>query len=172
MHLTPELSGGKAQHSSWLATRGPPTQEVVAKVSFPGLEFLFGLPTPHGARVFCGDDPVEAGERASAAIAARSGHAREVFSIGLASLAEIVDRHGDAGHLRQYEFTLHGGGHLDPAAADVREEADRHRCEIVDSGPARAMISNRIDSEGHATLVLESLNGGPATFEGSLHSRD
>jgi len=120
----------------------------------------------NGTVVFDADDPVEAGERASAAIAARSGHAREVFSIGLASLAETVDRHRDAGHLRQYEFTLHGGGHLDPTAADVRKEADRHRCEIVDSGPGWAVVHNRIDGEGHATPVLESLTAGPATSRG------
>ncbi|WP_344096651.1 DUF1697 domain-containing protein [Microbacterium deminutum] len=120
----------------------------------------------NGTVLFDADDPVEAAERASAGIAARSGHEREVYCIALASLAEAVDRHRDATDLRRYEFTLHGGGDLDPTAADVRKETDRHRCEIVDSGPGWAIIHNRIDGEGHATPVLESLTGGPATSRG------
>ena len=120
----------------------------------------------NGTVVFEADDPEEAAERASAAIATRSGHAREVFCIELASLAEIVDQRSDATDLGRYEFTLHGGGRLDPMAAEVRAEADRHNCEIVDSGPGWAISCNRIEGEGHATPVLESLTGGPATSRG------
>lgn len=120
----------------------------------------------NGTVVFDADDPVEAAERASAAIAARSGLEREVFSIALASLVEAVERYSDATDIRRYEFTLHGGAHLDPMAADVRTETDRHCCEIVDAGPGWAIICNRVDGEGHATPVLETLTGGPATSRG------
>ncbi len=120
----------------------------------------------NGTVLFDADDPVEAAERASAEIASRSGHERAVFCIELGSLADVVARHSDAGHLRRYEFTLHSGGHLDLEAADVRKETGLHRCEIVDSGLGWAVVCNRIDGEGHATPVIESLTGAPATSRG------
>lgn len=120
----------------------------------------------NGTVVFAAADPDAVVAAAEAAIAARSGQPREVFWTPLATLVEVVDRWGDHPDLRRFEFTLHGGGALDPTDAAVIDEAERHRCDVVDAGEGWTLVRNRIMAEGHATPTVETLTGGRASSRG------
>ncbi|MCR2763793.1 hypothetical protein NQ152_09765 [Microbacterium sp. zg.B48] len=105
-------------------------------------------------------------DAAAAAIAIRSGHVRDMFWIAFQDVAAVVDRYAGVSEPRRFEFTAHRGGTIDLVDAQVVGEADRNRCELVDTGPRWALVRNRIAGEGHATPTLERITGHPATSRG------
>jgi len=120
----------------------------------------------NGTILFDADRPAGVVEQAADAIAARSGHEREILWIALSDLTAVVDEHGTTREPRRFEFTLHRGGTIDAHDPDVVRRAAERRCSIVDVGPGWALVRNEVEGEGHATPVLESLTGERATSRG------
>lgn len=120
----------------------------------------------NGTILFEADDPAAVTETVVASIAARTGLDRDAFWIALDDLVEVIDMHATVPDPRRHEFTLHGGGTIDPTAPDVIREAAHRRCEIVDSGPGWTLTRNEREGEGNATPVIERLTGGRATSRG------
>lgn len=117
----------------------------------------------NGTLVF-GGDPALAHD-AMDALAARTGVEREVFTLALDELRDIVTRHGDASDSGRRELTLHGGDAL-VLDAHTEREAARRRCRILDSGAGWIVTLNERDRESNATPVIERLTGRPATSRG------
>ena len=120
----------------------------------------------NGTIVFDSDDPGAVLETVVASIAARSGLERDAFWIPFGDLVAVVEAHGAAPDPRQHEFTLHGGGTIDPGDSEVVREAAVRRCEIVDAGPGWALTRNQNAGEGNATPTVEQLTGGRASSRG------
>lgn len=120
----------------------------------------------NGTIVFDSDQPTDAVALAAEAIAARSGHDREIRWTPLADVLALVAQHGGIDEPRRMEFTLHGGSVIDPDDPEVTRLASEHRCAIVDSGRGWALIRNDVQGEGHATPVVERLTGTRATSRG------
>lgn len=143
----------------------PSTADIVAGFADAGCPDVQTFQS-NGTILFDSGEPADAVESAAEAIAARSGHDREILWIPLADLVAIVDEHGATPEPRRYEFTLHGGGTVDGHDRDVRKLTSEHRCSIVDSGPGWSLVRNDIEGEGHATPVLERLTDSRATSRG------
>ncbi|WP_109210715.1 MULTISPECIES: DUF1697 domain-containing protein [Microbacterium] len=120
----------------------------------------------NGTVVFDSDRPAEVVATAEEAIAARSGHAREILWTSMHSATEVVHKHGATPEPRRFEFTLHRGAAIDAHDADATAVAAEHRCAIVDAGRGWALVRNDVPGEGHATPVLERLTGERATSRG------
>ncbi|WP_261165771.1 DUF1697 domain-containing protein [Microbacterium sp. Marseille-Q6965] len=120
----------------------------------------------NGTVVFAADDLPRVLETVTASIAARSGRERDVFAIPFDDLAEAVDAHAGVMTPRRFEFTLHGGGRIDPENPQAIREAAARRCAIVDAGDDWALLRNERDGDGNATPVIERLTGGPASSRG------
>ncbi|MDF2991527.1 MAG: hypothetical protein K0S37_2041 [Microbacterium sp.] len=123
-------------------------------------------PTPfqsNGTLVFEGDAALAAD--ALSTLAARTGVTREVFTLGLDEVADIVAAHRDADDAARRELTLHAPMTI---ALDERTtaEAGRRRCAVVASGPGWTVTRNERDRESQATPVIERLTGAPATSRG------
>jgi uncharacterized protein (DUF1697 family) len=143
----------------------PSTDDILAGFADAGCRDAVTFQS-NGTVLVEADDPDELVDAASAAIAARSGHERDIFWISLDDLTAVAEKHRGVRDPRRFEFTLHGGGTIDIDDRDVVAEAHRHRCEIIDSGRAWALVRNKVEGEGHATPVLERLTGGLATSRG------
>jgi uncharacterized protein (DUF1697 family) len=120
----------------------------------------------NGTIVFESHRPAAVADAVARTIASRSGLERDAFWIAFEALASVVDVHGGVRDPRRFEFTLHGGGIVDPADPLVAHEAGLNRCDIVDSGPGWALVRNKVEGEGHATPTLEHITGGHATSRG------
>ncbi|MFB7884463.1 DUF1697 domain-containing protein [Microbacterium sp. NPDC056057] len=143
----------------------PSTADIVAGFADAGCREVQTFQS-NGTILFDSDEPTEVVESAEEAIAARSGHERDILWIPFADLVAIVDEHGAAHDSRGYEFTLHRGGAVDVHAPDAISLQTRARCEIVDAGPGWALVRNDVDGQGNATPVLERLTGDRATSRG------
>jgi len=143
----------------------PSTSDIVAGFADAGCPDIQTFQS-NGTILFDSDEPASAVEQAGDAVAARSGHEREILWIPLSELAAIVDEYGATPEPRRFEFTLHHGAIIDPNDAGVISRATDHRCAIVDAGEGWALVRNQVEGEGHATPVLESLTGRPATSRG------
>jgi uncharacterized protein (DUF1697 family) len=120
----------------------------------------------NGTIVFDSDDAAAAVDAAAEAIAARSGHEREIRWMPLSDLYAIVVEHGATPEPRRHEFTLHGGGAIDPQNPDVMTVTMQNRCSIVDAGYGWALVRNDVEGQGHATLALERITDTRATSRG------
>ncbi|NYE19425.1 DUF1697 domain-containing protein [Microbacterium immunditiarum] len=120
----------------------------------------------NGTILFESDAAAKVIAKAEASIAARSGYAREIYWTPLDTLVEVASRYGAVRDPRRFEFALHGGGTIDTNDADATAEADRNRCELVDSGRGWALVRNKIEGEGHATPTIESITGTRASARG------
>jgi uncharacterized protein (DUF1697 family) len=143
----------------------PSTADIMAAFEDAGCGDAVAFQS-NGTIVFEAGHPAAVTETVMASIAARSGVDREAFWIPLEDLAAVVDAHGSVPDPRQHEFTLHGGGTIDAADADVANEAAHRRCVIVDSGRGWTLIRNEREGEGNATPVVERISGGRATSRG------
>lgn len=143
----------------------PSTADIVAGFADAGCPDVETFQS-NGTVLFDSDGPAEVVAGAAEAIAARSGQEREILWVPLADLGAVVDRHGGAPDPRRYEFTLHGGGTLDPDDPEVVSATAIGRCTIADAGPGWALVRNDVDGQGNATPVLERLTGGRATSRG------
>jgi uncharacterized protein (DUF1697 family) len=143
----------------------PSTADIVAGFADAGCPGVRTFQS-NGTVLFDSDEPAESVESAAEAIAARSGHDRDILWIPLAELAAIVDQHGATPDPRRHEFTLHRGGTVDAHAPDAISLTAQARCSIVDAGPGWALVRNDIDGQGNATPVLERLTGDRATSRG------
>ena len=140
----------------------PSTADIVAGFADAGCPDVQTFQS-NGTILFDSDEPGEVVAGAEEAIAARSGHERDILWIALADLVAIIGEHGAAHESRGYEFTLHRGGTVDTQAPDAISIMTRARCEIVDAGPGWALVRNDVDGQGNATPVLERLTGDRAT---------
>lgn len=120
----------------------------------------------NGTVLFESDDPAGTVVSAAEAIAARSGHDRDVLWIPFADLVAIVDQHRATPEPRRHEFTLHRGGTVDSSHPDALALETRAQCAIVDAGPGWALVRNDVDGQGNATPLLERLTGDRATSRG------
>jgi len=143
----------------------PSTSDILAGFADAGCPDAVTFQS-NGTVLFDSRSPKTVVDAAAEAIAARSGQAREIFWISVNNVVAVVQTHGGASEPRRYEFTLHGGGTIGLDDPDVEAEADRNHCEIVEAGSGWALVRNNVGGEGHATPVLESLTGGPATSRG------
>lgn len=143
----------------------PSTADIVAGFADAGCPDVQTFQS-NGTILFDSDEPAEAVESAAEAVAARSGHDREILWIPLAVLVAVVDEHGATPEPRRYEFSLHRGGTVDGQDLDVTNLTSEHRCSIVDAGPGWALVRNDVEGEGHATPVLERLTGDRVTSRG------
>ena len=143
----------------------PSTADIVARFADAGCPEVQMFQS-NGTIVFDSDDPAEVVASAAEAIAARSGQERDVLWIPLADLLAVVDAHGETPEPRRHEFTLHGGGTVDPQSADAVRLTALGSCAIVDAGPGWALVRNDVDGQGNATPVLERLTGTRASSRG------
>ncbi|GAA5100341.1 hypothetical protein GCM10025760_37530 [Microbacterium yannicii] len=143
----------------------PSTSDIVAGFADGGCPRVQTFQS-NGTILFDSDEPASVVEQAMDAVAARSGHERQILWIPLSELAAIVDEYGATPEPRRFEFTLHSGAIIDADDAEVISRATDHRCSIVDAGEGWALVRNQVEGEGHATPVLESLTGRPATSRG------
>lgn len=143
----------------------PSTSDIVAGFADGGCPRVQTFQS-NGTILFDSDEPASVVEQAMDAVAARSGHERQILWIPLSELAAIVDEYGATPEPRRFELTLHSGAIIDPDDAEVISRATDHRCSIVDAGEGWALVRNQVEGEGHATPVLESLTGRPATSRG------
>lgn len=143
----------------------PSTADILAAFEDAGCRDAVPFQS-NGTIVFEADDPAAVAETVVASIAARTGLERDAFWIGLDDLVEIADAHATAPDPHRHEFTLHGGGTIDPTDAEVIREAAYRRCEVVDSGRGWTIIRNERDGEGNATPVVERITAGRATSRG------
>jgi hypothetical protein len=143
----------------------PSTADIVAGFADAGCPDALPFQS-NGTVVFDSDEPAEAVASAAEAIAARSGHERDILWIPLSDLAAIVAEHEATPEPRGYEFTLHGGGTVDAQDPEVVSLAAQYRCTIVDAGPGWALVHNGVAGQGNATPMLERLTGGRATSRG------
>ncbi len=143
----------------------PSTADIVAGFADAGCPDVQTFQS-NGTILFDSDEPAEVVASAAEAIAARSGHERDILWIPLADLVSIVDEHGATHDPRGFEFTLHRGGTIDPDTPDAITLMARARCEIVDAGPGWALVHNDVEGQGNATPVLERLTGDRATSRG------
>ncbi|MFC3623322.1 DUF1697 domain-containing protein [Microbacterium aurantiacum] len=119
----------------------------------------------NGTVLFDADDPASVVQVAEVAVAVRSGHAREIFWIPLARLAEIAEiPHADTPGL--YEVTLHDGGTITADSGEIADQAGRRRCALVASGDGWALVRNDVAQQGNATPLIETLTGGRASSRG------
>jgi hypothetical protein len=145
--------------------RHPSTSDIVAGFADAGCADIQTFQS-NGTIVFESDEPAAVVEQAADAVAARSGHEREILWIPLSELAAVVDEHGATPEPRRFELTLHGGALLDPHDPLVVSRAAEHRCSLTDAGKGWALVRNDVEGEGHATPLLESLTGRRATSRG------
>ncbi|MEV5071258.1 DUF1697 domain-containing protein [Microbacterium sp. LMI12-1-1.1] len=143
----------------------PSTSDIVAGFADAGCPSVQTFQS-NGTILFDSDEPASVVEQAADAVAARSGHAREILWIPLSELGAVVDEHGGTPEPRRFEFTLHSGTRIDPHDARVASLAAEYRCSIVDAGQGWALVRNEVEGEGHATPVLENLTGKRATSRG------
>lgn len=122
------------------------------------------VPFQSNGTVVFGGDPALAHD-AMDALAARTGVEREVFTIALDELRDIVAAHRDAPDSGRRELTLHGGDAI-VLDAQTEHEAARRRCRVLDSGAGWVVTLNERDRESNATPVIERLTGQPATSRG------
>lgn len=101
-----------------------------------------------------------------AALAARSGIEREVFTMPLDEVAAIVDGHAHAPDASRRELTLHAGDVIDIDDAAVIAEAAHRRCRLVAAGAGWVVSANERDRESNATPVVERLTAAAATSRG------
>jgi uncharacterized protein (DUF1697 family) len=143
----------------------PSTGDILAGFADAG---CIGVQTfqSNGTILFDADKPAEAIAQAADAIAARSGHERDILWIALSVLTAVVDEHGATPEPRRFEFTLHRGRQIDPHDAGVLRIGAENRCAIVATGRGWALVRNDVEGEGHATPVLERLSGARATSRG------
>ena len=92
----------------------PSTSDIVAGFADAGCADIRTFQS-NGTIVFDSDEPAAVVEQAADAIAARSGHEREILWIPLSELAAVVDEHGATPEPRRFELTLHGGAVIDRA---------------------------------------------------------
>lgn len=143
----------------------PSTADILAAFTDAGCRDAVPFQS-NGTVVFEADDPAAVTETVVASIAARTGLEREAFWMPFDSLVAVVEAHGATPDPRRHEFTLHGGGTIDPTDPDVVNEAVSRRCEIVGSGTGWTLIRNERDGEGNATPVIERITRGRATSRG------
>ncbi|RWR21792.1 DUF1697 domain-containing protein [Microbacterium enclense] len=117
----------------------------------------------NGTVVFGGD--AERAQDAAPILAARAGVKREVFTLTLDELGDIVSDHGPAPDADRRELTLHDGGSIVIDAA-TQAEAARRRCTLLESAEGWSVTLNERDRESNATPVIERLTGAPATSRG------
>ena len=143
----------------------PSTGDILAGFADAG---CIGVQTfqSNGTILFDADEPAEVIAQAADAIAARSGHERDILWIALSVLTAVVDEHGATREPRRFEFTLHRGRPIDPHDAGVVRICAENRCAIVAAGRGWALVGNDVEGEGHATPVLERLSGARATSRG------
>lgn len=143
----------------------PSTPDILAAFADAGCPGAVPFQS-NGTIVFEADDPAAVTETAVLSIAARTGLERDAFWISLDDLLAVVEAHGATLDPRRHEFTLHGGGTIDPTDPEVIREAVSRRCEVIDSGLGWTIIRNERAGEGNATPVIERVIGGRATSRG------
>ncbi|WP_220339825.1 DUF1697 domain-containing protein [Microbacterium ureisolvens] len=148
----------------------PSTADIVAGFADAGCPEVQTFQS-NGTILFDSDEPAEVVASATEAIAARSGHERDILWISLADLVAVVDEHGETPDPRRHEITLHRAGTVDAETPDAISLMTRAGCSIVDAGPGWAVVRNDVDGQGNATPVLERLTGDRATSRGLLTLR-
>lgn len=117
----------------------------------------------NGTVVFEGD--AERAQDAALALTAHAGVEREVFTLTLDRVREIVSDHSPAPDANRRELTVHRGGPITINTATQAEAAHR-RCALLDSGDGWTVTVNERERESNATPTLERLTGAPATSRG------
>ena len=120
----------------------------------------------NGTVVFTSDDPDAVMEHVLAVLTSRSGREQEGFSMPLADLTEIVDRHGDGPGVARTELTLHAAATIDLADPALLEEAARRKTEVIETGDGWIVSLNERSHESNATPIIERVTGRPATSRG------
>ena len=143
----------------------PSTADIVAGFADAGCSDVETFQS-NGTVIFDADDPAEAVASAAEAIAARSGHERDILWMPLTDLVAIADAHAATPDPHGHEFTLYRGGVVDGEAREARELLGKAGCEIVDAGPGWALVRNDVDGQGNATPLIERLTGDRATSRG------
>lgn len=143
----------------------PSTGDILAAFADAGVDDAVAFQS-NGTIVFSTDDPEAVGHAVEGSIFARSGVAREVFSIPLAAVAAIVDAHSDEADAERRELTLHRHGVIDLHDPEVVRVAAHRRCTIADAGEGWFVTINDRERESNSTPVAERLTGSPATSRG------
>lgn len=143
----------------------PSTADVVAAFDGAGAVEVATFQS-NGTIVFTSDNPMTVLDTAITILAAESGMFREGFWMPLPEVAAIADAHSATPDAARRELTLHAGGVVDIADAEVVREAAHRRCEIVDAGDGWFVSVNERHRESNATPVAERLTGSPATSRG------
>lgn len=143
----------------------PSTSDLLAAFADAGCPDAVAFQS-NGTVVFADAAPDRVAAAARAALAARAGVEREVFTMPLAQVAALVDAQAAASDSSRRELTLHGGGVIDVEDPSVIDEAGRRRCRVVAAGPGWTIALNERDRESNATPTVEHLTGGPATSRG------
>lgn len=102
---------------------------------------------------------------AMSALAARTGVDREVFTLGIDDLVDIVRTHHLTRDAVRRELTLHAPVRI-PLDDRAATEAARRRCTLVETGLGWTVTLNARERESNATPVIERLTGAPATSRG------
>ncbi|SIR75173.1 hypothetical protein [Microbacterium sp. RURRCA19A] len=117
----------------------------------------------NGTVVFEGD--AERAQDAALALAAHAGVEREVFTLTLDRVRDIVSDHDPAPDANRRELTLHARNRI-TLDATAQTDAGRRRCVLLDTGVGWVVSLNERARESNATPVLERLTGAPATSSG------
>lgn len=143
----------------------PSTDDILAGFADAGCPDVVTFRS-NGTILFDSRSPRKTVDTAAAAIASRSGHPRDILWIPLKEVRAVVEKHGGTSEPRRFEFTVHGAGPIDREDPEVAAEAERNRCEIVDTGARWVLVRNSIPGEGHATPTVERITGRRATSRG------
>jgi uncharacterized protein (DUF1697 family) len=143
----------------------PSTSDLLAAFADAGCPDAVAFQS-NGTVVFSDAAPDRVAAAAQAALAARTGLEREVFTMPLAQVAALVDAEAAASDTSRRELTLHGGGLIEIEDPSVIGAAARRRCRLVAAGPGWTIARNERDRESNGTPTVEHLTGGPATSRG------